>query len=236
MPDNKATIQQLTNTLPQHGKVEWIGLRPHKKADMVIVRQTLAIEGKGLEGDHYAGRSGNRSVTLVQAEHLGVIASLLHKQLVKPEQLRRNIMVSGINLLALKHKHFCIGEAVFEMTKDYLCEREQFGVKIGSFQALQHRCVDMFIEQSLAKSTMLLAALKAEDPDPTERMKAISTAKTQLSMSGQFVTRQGIQLHGGIGVTDEHDVGLYFKRMNVLNALFGDEQHHLRRFAELPSF
>jgi alkylation response protein AidB-like acyl-CoA dehydrogenase len=94
----------------------------------------------------------------------------------------------------------------------------------------------MFVEAQLSKSTMLLAALKAEDADPVVRARAISTAKVQLTMGGQFVTRQGIQLHGGIGVTDEHDVGLYFKRMNVLNSLFGDEQHHLARFGALPGF
>jgi alkylation response protein AidB-like acyl-CoA dehydrogenase len=127
-------------------------------------------------------------------------------------------------------------ETVLEMTREYLCDRVQFGVKIGSFQSLQHRCVDMFVEAQLSKSTMILAALKVDDADPVARQRAISTAKVQLTMGGQFVTRQGIQLHGGIGVTDEHDVGLYFKRMNVLNSLFGDEQHHLARFSSLPGF
>ncbi len=126
-------------------------------------------------------------------------------------------------------------ETVLEMTREYLCDREQFGVKIGTFQALQHRAVDMFVEVQLAKSTTLLAALKVDAP-VAERKRAISVAKTQLAESGHFVTRQGIQLHGGIGVTDEHNVGLYFKRMNVLAALFGDSEHHLRRFASLPSF
>ena len=87
----------------------------------------------------------------------------------------------------------------------------------------------------LAKSTTLLAALKVDAPAP-ERKRTISVAKAQLAQSGHFVTRQGIQLHGGIGVTDEHNVGLYFKRMNVLAALFGDEEHHVRRFSMLPSF
>jgi alkylation response protein AidB-like acyl-CoA dehydrogenase len=127
-------------------------------------------------------------------------------------------------------------ETVLAMTRDYLCTREQFGVKIGTFQALQHRCVDMFIETELAKSTSIMASIKADDPDEVERKTAISTAKVQLAVSGRFVTQQAIQLLGGIGVTDEHDVGLYFKRMHVLNALFGDEEHHLARFASLPSF
>ena len=126
-------------------------------------------------------------------------------------------------------------ETVMEMTRTYLCDRVQFGAPIGSFQALQHRAVDMFIELQLAKATLLLAALKLDAPADA-RKKAVSIAKVQLTHSGQFVTRQGIQLHGGIGVTDEHNVGLYFKRINVLNALFGDEEFHVRRFGQLPGF
>lgn len=121
-------------------------------------------------------------------------------------------------------------EAAFEMTREYLCDREQFGAKIGSFQALQHRAVDMFVELQLAKATMLLAALRIDEP-PEARQRAISTAKVQLAQSGNFITRQSIQLHGGVGVTDEHDIGLYYKRMLALNALFGDELHHTERFA-----
>jgi alkylation response protein AidB-like acyl-CoA dehydrogenase len=127
-------------------------------------------------------------------------------------------------------------QTVLAMTRDYLCTREQFGVKIGTFQALQHRCVDMFIETELARSASMMASIKADDPDETERKAAISAAKVQLAVSGRFVTQQAIQLHGGIGVTDEHDVGLYFKRMHVLSTLFGDEEHHLARFASLPTF
>jgi alkylation response protein AidB-like acyl-CoA dehydrogenase len=126
-------------------------------------------------------------------------------------------------------------ETVMEMTREYLCDRVQFGAPIGSFQALQHRAVDMFIELQLCKSTMLLAALKVDAP-ADERKRAVSTAKVQLTHGGQFVTRQGIQLHGGIGVTDEHNVGLFFKRINVLNALFGDAEHHVARFSRLPGF
>jgi alkylation response protein AidB-like acyl-CoA dehydrogenase len=122
------------------------------------------------------------------------------------------------------------------MTRDYLCEREQFGVKIGSFQALQHRLVDMFVEVQLSKSTAILGMIRIDSDDDTERKRAVSTAKKQLSKGGFLVTRQGIQLHGGIGVTDEHNVGLYFKRMQILNALYGDEEHHVDRFASLSSF
>ncbi len=127
-------------------------------------------------------------------------------------------------------------QTVLWMTRGYLMERKQFGVAIGSFQALQHRAVDMFVETELAKGAAIMAMLKVEETDPLERKRAISAAKVQIGESGAFVTRQGIQLHGGIGVTDEHNVGLYFKRMHVLGTLFGDEAFHLQRYASLPSF
>jgi alkylation response protein AidB-like acyl-CoA dehydrogenase len=127
-------------------------------------------------------------------------------------------------------------QTVLWMTRGYLMERKQFGVAIGSFQALQHRTVDMFVETELAKSVAIMAMLKVEESDVLERKRAISAAKVQIGESGAFVTRQGIQLHGGIGVTDEHNVGLFFKRMHVLGTLFGDELFHLQRYASLPSF
>jgi alkylation response protein AidB-like acyl-CoA dehydrogenase len=131
---------------------------------------------------------------------------------------------------------FGIASAVLWMTVNYLQVRKQFNVPIGSFQVLQHRAVDMFVETELLKSTAILACLKADDADPNERRRAVSVAKAQLAAGGKKVLESAIQLHGGIGITDEHDIGLYFKRMSVLNALFGDEDHHLARYASLPSF
>jgi alkylation response protein AidB-like acyl-CoA dehydrogenase len=125
---------------------------------------------------------------------------------------------------------------MLQMTVEYLGTREQFGVKIGSFQALQHRAVDMFVEAELAKSASLLAALRIESEDALLRQESISAAKAQIATSGRLVSQQAIQLHGGIGITDEHDIGLYFKRMHVLNTLFGDEDFHTARYASLPSF
>lgn len=129
-----------------------------------------------------------------------------------------------------------VARAVLDMTVSYLKTREQFGTAIGAFQTLQHRAVDMFIEVELCKSMMIHAGLKADDPDADERRSAVSAAKVQLAQGGRYVARQGIQLHGGIGCTDEHDVGLYFKRMQALGALFGDEAYHVERFSRLPSF
>jgi alkylation response protein AidB-like acyl-CoA dehydrogenase len=127
-------------------------------------------------------------------------------------------------------------KAMLAMTLEYLKTREQFGVKIGTFQALQHRAVDMFVETELSKSSSISAAIRADDDDDEERQRAISAAKAQLSVSGKLVGQQAIQLHGGIGVTDEHDIGLFFKRLHVLGMLYGDEAHHVARFASLPRF
>jgi len=126
--------------------------------------------------------------------------------------------------------------AVLEMTRQHLRTREQFGVPIGTFQALQHRAVDMFVEVELVRSVAMLAAIRMSSDDVAERQKAVSAAKAQFAVSGRFVTQQAIQLHGGIGITDEHDIGLYLKRVHALGLLYGDEEHHVRRFAALPGF
>lgn len=124
-----------------------------------------------------------------------------------------------------------IMKTALDMTVDYLKTREQFGVKIGTFQALQHRAVDMFVETELGKSMSILASIRADEVDDAERQRAISTAKAQLTTGGKFVVQQATQLHGGIGVTDEADIGLYFKRHHALMTLFGDVEHHVRRYA-----
>ena len=129
-----------------------------------------------------------------------------------------------------------IASTVLDMTVAYLKTRKQFGVPIGSFQALQHKAVDMFVEVELLRSTGILAAVRADEDDVDERKRAISIAKAQLAVGGKHVVQQAVQLHGGIGVTDEHDIGLYFKRMSVLNASYGDEEHHLSRYTERAAF
>lgn len=118
-PDELKTetpMQKLLNTLPQVGRVDWIGLRPSRRSEIEVVTEVDADPAGGLVGDRYAGRSGKRQVTLIQSEHLAVIAALLGRDSVAPELLRRNISVSGLNLLALKDKQFLIGGAVLEFT------------------------------------------------------------------------------------------------------------------------
>jgi pimeloyl-CoA dehydrogenase small subunit len=118
-----------------------------------------------------------------------------------------------------------------EMTLDYLKMRQQFGRPIGAFQALQHRAVDMLIQLEQARSMAMYAAIGATDPDPLERRRAVSAAKVQIGRSGKFVGGQAIQLHGGIGMTDEFQIGHYYRRLTMIDLQFGDVAHHLSAVA-----
>ncbi len=121
--------------------------------------------------------------------------------------------------------------AAHEITIDYLKTRKQFGVTIGSFQALQHRAVDIFVNLEQARSMALYATMMLEEPDPAERSKAISAATVQIRRSGKFVGQQAVQLHGGIGMTLEYKIGHYFKRFTAMETMFGDTDHHLAALA-----
>ncbi len=120
-----------------------------------------------------------------------------------------------------------------DMTLEYIKTREQFGQPIGKFQVLQHRMVDMFIAHEEAKSMAMMAAMRVEEADAAERKKAMSAAKVQIGKSGRYVGQQAIQLHGGIGMTDEYAAGHYFKRLTMVDRSFGDVDFHLKRFSDL---
>jgi alkylation response protein AidB-like acyl-CoA dehydrogenase len=122
--------------------------------------------------------------------------------------------------------------ALVDLTLSYIKTRKQFGVPIGSFQVLQHRMADMLMQVEQARSMMLLAAARADSSDAAERRRAIAAAKTLIGQAGRFVGQQAVQLHGGIGVTDEASVSHYFKRLTLINATFGDADHHLGRFSD----
>lgn len=121
--------------------------------------------------------------------------------------------------------------ALHEMTLAYTKTRRQFGQTIGQFQVVQHRLVDMFVAVEMARSMAALAALAAERADPAERARDVSAAKAQIARAARFVAQQAVQLHGAVGMTDEYPVGRYFKRLTVLETLFGDADWHRRRFA-----
>jgi pimeloyl-CoA dehydrogenase small subunit len=118
-----------------------------------------------------------------------------------------------------------------ELTVDYLKTRRQFGREIGSFQVLQHRAVDMLVALEQARSMAMFATMMTADENADERRSAASAAKVQIGRSGRLVGQQAIQLHGGIGMTMEYKVGHYFKRVTMIDAMFGDTGHHLRELA-----
>ncbi|HWT05131.1 MAG TPA: acyl-CoA dehydrogenase family protein, partial [Xanthomonadales bacterium] len=121
---------------------------------------------------------------------------------------------------------------MLEATVEYTKQRQQFGVPIGSFQALQHRMAEMFIEVELARSVAYMAAMTLDEQagDPVARRRGVSAAKVQMAKSGRFVGQNAIQLHGGIGMSEEYKVGHYFKRMTMVERLLGDGQYHVARY------
>ena len=127
-------------------------------------------------------------------------------------------------------------EALFDATLDYLKTRNQFGAPIGKFQALQHRMADMFIHLEQARSMALLAAVKAGSDDAGERRAAVSAAKYRIGEAARFIGQQAVQLHGGMGVTNELPAAHLFKRLATIDLAFGDGDHHLRRFMAQPAF
>ena len=117
-----------------------------------------------------------------------------------------------------------------DATVEYCKTRKQFGVPIGSFQVLQHRMVDMFMEYEQSVSMTYMVNMKLSEGE-AERRKAAAGAKVQIGKSGRFVGQEAVQLHGGMGMTEELNVGHYFKRLTVIDTQFGNVDHHLKRFA-----
>ena len=126
-------------------------------------------------------------------------------------------------------------EQAFSDTLDFLKQREQFDVPIGSFQALQHRAVSLYAELSLLRS-VTLAAARAVDERPEDVARLASLAKAMASETFVHVAKEAIQMHGGIGVTDEHDIGLYLKRAQAAYVTLGEPSQHRRRWAELHGY
>ena len=123
----------------------------------------------------------------------------------------------------------------FDITLEYLKERKQFGAVIGSFQALQHRAAEMYSELELTKSSVIAACVAADEKSNDLRRMA-SLAKFKAGETNHLVTNEAVQMHGGVGVTDEYDVGLYLKRARVTEQIFGNSEYHLDRYATLSEY
>ena len=122
-------------------------------------------------------------------------------------------------------------DAMQSMTLEYLKTRQQFGKPIGENQALQHRATEMFVALEQGRSLAMLAAMTVDEPDAAERARTLSTIKVGVGQAARFVSQNAVQLHGGIGMTEEYAVGHYFRRCMVIEHSFGDTGHHLSRLA-----
>ena len=139
MESTLSPLKQMMKHFPNEGKLEWIGLRPAKREDLTIVSKAEVILITGLVGDRYSGKSGKRAITLIQAEHIDVISSMLLKRVIDPALLRRNIVVSGINLIALKEKQVKIGaDVIIEVTGPcHPCSRMEENLGHGGYNAMR---------------------------------------------------------------------------------------------------
>lgn len=127
-------------------------------------------------------------------------------------------------------------DALNHASVEYTKTRQQFGVPIARFQALQHRMADMLIHAEQARSLTYLAAARYSSESPEERRRAISAAKVRVGQAARYVGQQAVQLHGGMGVTNEVAAAHLFKRLSIIDLTLGDVDHHLERFAALPGF
>ncbi|MCZ6501149.1 MAG: acyl-CoA dehydrogenase [Gammaproteobacteria bacterium] len=124
-------------------------------------------------------------------------------------------------------------EVLYKTTVEYCKVREQFGQPIGKFQVLQHRMVDMFIEHEQSKSLLYMAAMRLDEGYSPAARKAVSALKVQVGKGGKFVGQSAVQLHGAMGMTDELNVGHYFKRLTAVETLFGNVDYHLKKYASI---
>ena len=135
-------------------------------------------------------------------------------------------------ILAISAEAVGAMEVLYKATVEYTKTREQFGTAIGKFQVLQHRMVDMFMEYEQCKSLLYMATMKHEE-GAVDSKKAISGLKYQVGKAGKFIGQQAVQLHGGMGVTDELNVGHYFKRLTTVGTIFGNTDYHLKKYTSL---
>ena len=128
-----------------------------------------------------------------------------------------------------------MADEVFERTLGYLKERKQFGRLIGEFQALQHRAATLYVDIELARAA-LMKALQTLDAKPERAAEAVAIAKAKCGSAATLAVQEGVQMHGGMGMTDEFEIGFFMKRARVLQELFGDSAFHMDRLARMRSY
>ncbi len=182
----------------------------------------------GVARRSYALRDGNRAAEIaLSGVEVGSDAVLGEIDGAFP--VIERVVEAGIAAMAAE----AVGamETMQAMTLEYLKTRQQFGQPIGRNQALQHRATEMFVALEQGRSLAMLAAMTIDEPDAAERARNISMVKAGIGQAARFVSQNAVQLHGGIGMTEEYAVGHYFRRVMVIEHSFGDTAHHLSRLA-----
>lgn len=181
----------------------------------------------GVELNEYALVSGSRAADVrfskVDLPESALLIDPSRSQAILEEAHDRAALAVVAQSIGVMH-------GVMDLTAEYIKTRSQFGQPIGKFQALQHRMSEMFVEAQHTRS-ILYRGMAHLDKPADERRRAISAAKAAVGKAGRFVCAQGVQLHGGIGMTEEYPVGHYFRMMTLLEKQFGDIDYHLARFA-----
>ena len=186
-------------------------------------------ESTGLDKTDYKTVDGRRASDL-SIENVSVPKDNLIGQQDKGFEILDSAIDKAI--LAISAEAVGAMEVLYKTTVEYTKTREQFGTAIGKFQVLQHRMVDMFMEYEQCKSLLYMATMKHEEGSPDAK-KAISGLKYQVGKAGKFIGQQAVQLHGGMGVTDELNVGHYFKRLTTVGTIFGNTDYHLKKYTSL---
>ncbi len=198
---------------------------------VVDIASATAGSGQGIEMHHYRTVDDRRASDItLDALRLPATALLGGEGAAWPSLARaRDEGAAAISAEAVG----CMRKVLAD-TVDYCKQRHQFGQPIGSFQVLQHRMVDMYMEVEQSAAAVLLAILKL-DEDEVTRARAVSAAKVTVGRAAQFVGQQAVQLHGGMGMTEELAIGHYFKRLTALQFEFGPTDHHLTRYGQLTT-
>ena len=184
----------------------------------------------GLSRRDYATVDGLRASELT-IDNVSAAASAVVGVQDNGYELMERVIDMGI--MAVSAEAVGAMEVLYKTTVDYCKTREQFGQPIGKFQVLQHRMVDMFVEHEQTKSLLYMAAMRLDDEYGVQARKAVSGLKVQVGKGGTFVGQNAVQLHGGMGMTDELNVGHYFKRLTTIDTLFGNGDFHLKKYGQI---
>ena len=189
----------------------------------------IDANASGMDKTNYKTVDGRRASDLTFEN-----VSVSKENLIGDQDKGFEILDSAIDkaILAISAEAVGAMEVLYKTTVEYTKTREQFGTAIGKFQVLQHRMVDMFMEYEQCKSLLYMATMKHEEK-AEDAKKAISGLKYQVGKAGKFIGQQAVQLHGGMGVTDELNVGHYFKRLTTVGTIFGNTDYHLKKYTAL---